>query len=142
MKAVRDRMRFSEQVQQLASKTPALRNPAVRNTTMGFLLCIALAAVVSGLLRTASGVESLPLLFLMIVAVVAHRFGTSGAILGLIGGSVVFAIFLFPPVGHLSIANEQARTNVVLMVLFGIAVSYFYGAATPSENPEEKTRRK
>lgn len=123
MKALRERIHFSDHLRSLTS-----RNATLRDATLGFVACAAAAGVITAFLRRSSGVESLPLLFLVIVAVVAHRFGTSGAIVGLVSGGIVFAEFLFPPIGELRIDDDPARTNVVMMLLFGMAVAYFYGA--------------
>ncbi|HEX6502384.1 MAG TPA: DUF4118 domain-containing protein [Terriglobales bacterium] len=74
----------------------------------------------------------LPLFFLLVVGVVAWFLGTWAAILGLVTGSVIFAVFLFPPLGKLLIASEAARVNVAMMLVFGIGVAYFYGHSSTS----------
>jgi len=142
MKALRERIQFSDHVYQLAANHPVLRKESVRNATFGFLLCTGAAIAVTVLLRRTSATESLPLLFLMIVAAVAHRFGTSGAMLGLIGGAVVFSRYMFAPLGELNIAEGTARTNVVMMVLFGVAVAYFYGSSKSEDDSEGESEDK
>jgi K+-sensing histidine kinase KdpD len=107
---------------------------AVRNTAIGSAICTAAAVIVTLLLRNVHDTDSLPLLFLIVVGLVAHRFGTSSGILGLVIGGCVFATFLFPPIGHIAIAGESARTNLVMMLLFGLAIAYFYGTGKSDEN--------
>jgi len=130
MKTPRQRIHFAEHLRHLETHRLSLLN-----LSTGFVACAAAAGLITGLLRRVPGTESLPLLFLVIVAVVAHRFGTPSAILGLIAGGFIFATFLFPPLGSLSVADEPSRTNLVMMVLFGMAVAYFYGAAKSDDDP-------
>lgn len=118
--------------------TATTRLTAVRNTAVGFAICAASAVAVSLLLRHVPFIDSLPFAFLAIVALVAHRFGTPSGILGLLGGAFVFAVFLYPPVGSLSINDGPERTNVVLMLLFGLAVAYFYGTGTPDDGSDDQ----
>ncbi len=108
-------------------------------TGIGFALCTGSAVAIAITLRHVRVAETLPFVFLLIVGIVAHRYGTASAILGLLGGGCVFATCLFPPIGSWSISNEAARTNVVMMLLFGLAVAYFYGRQTPTTTP--MTRR-
>ena len=109
----------------------------MRNTGVGFGVCAASALAVSILLRNLPFIDSMPFAFLALVALVAHRFGTRGAIFGLLGGAFIFATLLYAPVGSVSITNTPERTNVVLMLLFGLAVAYFYGATKPDDGAHD-----
>src|SRR5579884_3164275 len=95
-------------------EVPSLRSRriALRNTAIGSTICTVAAVIVTLLLRNVRNTDSLPLLFLIVVGLVAHRFGTSSGIVGLVMGGCVFATFLFPPIGHIAIAEESARTNL------------------------------
>lgn len=110
------------------------RRIAIRNTAIGSGICTAAAVIITIVLRNMRGTDSLPLLFLVVVGLIAHRFGTSSAILGLITGGFLFATFLFAPIGRLAIAEESARTNLVMTLLFGLAVAYFYGTSKSDED--------
>lgn len=113
-----------------------LRNPAVLKAGLGFLICSVASAVIVLLLRNSEAPESVPILFLLVVGMVAWFLGSWAAGLGLLGSSLVFALFLFPPIGSLSVRAESARTNLLIMLLFGIAVAYFYGDRTGSSGDE------
>lgn len=104
-----------------------LRNPTVVKAGLGFLICTVASFLISVLLGKSEGSDSIPILFLVVVGLVAWFLGSWAAALGLLGSSLVFALFLFPPIGHLSVRAESARTNLLMMLLFGIAVAYFYG---------------
>jgi K+-sensing histidine kinase KdpD len=109
-----------------------LRNPAVLKAGLGFLICTLASIVITFLLRKSDAPDTIPILFLVVVGLVAWFLGSWAAALGLFGSSLVFALFLFPPLGRLAVRAEAARTNLLMMLLFGIAVAYFYGDRTGS----------
>jgi len=109
-----------------------LRNPAVVQAGLGFLICTVASILISLLLRNNGAPDTVPLLFLVIVGLVAWFLGSWAAALGLLGSSLVFALLLFPPIGKFSVRADSARTNLVMMLLFGVAVAYFYGDRTGS----------
>jgi K+-sensing histidine kinase KdpD len=114
------------------------RLAAVRNAAIGVGLCTAAAVAITLVLRHAESAGNLPFAFLLVVAAVAHRYGTTSAFIGLATGGCIFATFLFRPVGSLSIANAAARTDIVMMLLFGMAVAYFYGPGDDDSHFEQK----
>lgn len=107
-----------------------LRNPAVLRAGLGFLICTVASLLITVLLRNSEAPDTVPLLFLVVVGLVAWFLGSWAAALGLLGSSLVFALLLFPPIGHLAVRAQSARTNLLMMLLFGIAVAYFYGDRT------------
>jgi K+-sensing histidine kinase KdpD len=113
---------------------PHSRRIALRNVALGSAVCTGAAIMITIVSRNLRGTDALPLLFLVVVGLVAHRFGTSSAILGLVEGGFVFATFLFAPLGHLTVAQESARTNLIMMLLFGLAVAYFYGTGKSDDD--------
>jgi K+-sensing histidine kinase KdpD len=112
------------------------RHISLRNIILGFLVCSSLSLMLARLFRNAHGHEVIPLVFLVVVGLVAHFLGTTSAIVGLVSAGVAFANFLFAPLGHLSIEDESARTNLMLMLLFGLAIAYFYGVEDPPESTD------
>ncbi len=111
------------------------RTPAA-TTVWGILVSSAAATGITIVFRNHQLRDVVPLLFLVIIGVIAWFLGTwasiAGLIAGLIAGSLIFSEFMYAPVGSLSIAEDQARLNIVMMVLFGLAVAYFYGDRTTS----------
>ncbi len=118
----------SDEVHRVASKLAR-----VGKSSIGVFLCIATALALTLASHYVHATESLPLFFLVIVGVVARYFGTPSAMAGLVTAAIVFAVS-FPPVGHLSIGDQGARTNLVLMLLFGLAVAYFYGTESSDDD--------
>ena len=51
-----------------------------------------------------------------------------------LSASYVFAAFLFAPFNSLAVKDESARTNLILMSLFGLVISYFYGREDSSKD--------
>jgi hypothetical protein len=96
------------------------------NILVGFLVCISIPLMLTHLFRNAHGDDVIPLVFLVVVGLVAHFLGTTSAIVGLLSAAYVFADFLFAPAG-LAVEDKSARTNLILMLLFGLAIAYFYG---------------
>src|SRR5689334_4653805 len=73
-----------------------------------------------------------PLIFTVVLlvtgAVVGERAGSQGHVLA----SLVFAGFLFGPVGSIQVANASARANLGWMLLIGIGFSFLF--APPTSN--------
>lgn len=109
-----------------------LTHPSAVRGLWGLFICTAAAKAFTLLFHNMRDNTLVPLFFLLIVGVVAWFLGTWAAILGLITGGVIFAVFLFPPVGQWLIAPESARVNVAMMLVFGIGVAYFYGHSSTS----------
>ena len=110
------------------------RHVGLRNVVLGFLTCTSIALMLTRFFPHAHGDDILPLLFLVVVGLVAHFLGTLSAIVGLVSASYVFATLLFAPLNSLTVKDESARTNLMLMMLFGLAISYFYGG---EDSPED-----
>ena len=90
------------------------------------VMCIAAAGLLALVFRASPHKGSLPLLFLVIIAVVT-RFGSWPGILGTLGAAAVFALFLFEPVFSLRVSDTAQRGNLVWMALIGIVVSELLG---------------
>jgi K+-sensing histidine kinase KdpD len=100
------------------------------DAALGGLLC-ALAAV--GFSAAAGGHEwknVVPLIFTAVLLITAAVFGARAGILGTVLAALVFAGFLFGPVGSIQVANDSARANLGWMLLIGIGFSFLF--APPS----------
>jgi K+-sensing histidine kinase KdpD len=62
--------------------------------------------------------------------VVAALFGARAGILGTVLAAMVFAGFLFGPVGSIHVADESARANLGWMLLIGIGFSFLFAPPT------------
>lgn len=73
---------------------------------------------------------SVPLVFSAVVLLTAMRFGARAGMIGTLLAAVIFALFLFKPLGRLQVASEPARANLLWMLLIGIVFSFLF--APPS----------
>lgn len=100
------------------------------DTAIGGLVC-ALAAVGVGAAAEGHAWKNLvPLIFTAVLLVTAAVFGARAGILGTVLAALVFAGFLFSPVGSIQVANDSARANLGWMLLIGIGFSFLF--APPS----------
>jgi len=102
------------------------------DAAIGGLLC-ALAAI--GFSAAAEGhawKNIAPLIFTAILLLTAALFGARAGILGTVLAAMIFAGFLFGPVGSIHVANESARANLGWMLLIGIGFSFLF--APPTSN--------
>jgi len=73
---------------------------------------------------------SVPLVFSVVVLLTAMRFGARAGIAGTLLAAVIFAVFLFKPLGSLQVAGETARANLIWMLLIGIVLSFLFAPPT------------
>ena len=95
------------------------------NALIGAILCAIVAAVLVFATRGSSLRTSVPLIFIAVIILVALRFGMLASVLGSLFATLLFAYFLFTPVGSFRVQKGQARTNLIWMLLIGVPVGYF-----------------
>jgi K+-sensing histidine kinase KdpD len=103
-----------------------LRLSAKANALIGSLLC-ALGAGAASLI--AGGYHwrvCVPLVFTFVLLVVALLFGARAGIVGTLLAAMVFAAFLFQPLGRLSVVDDAARTNLGWMLIIGMSFSFLF----------------
>jgi len=100
------------------------------DAALGGLLCT-LAAIGFSVAANGHPWQNIaPLIFTAVLLVVAALFGARAGILGTVLAALVFAVFLFGPVGSIQVANESARTNLGWMLLIGIGFSFLFAPPT------------
>ena len=109
---------------------------------LGILLCVALAAAVSLMAHTKPGKSSMPIWFLAVIMVVVFRFGSLAGIWGTILSAIVFAAYLFEPIGRLAVHNAEQKDNLMWMVLIGLAISIFGHSANRKGGPSQASTQK
>jgi len=67
-----------------------------------------------------------PLGFLVVVMVVALRYGTVAGVIGSLVSATIFAFFLFTPVGSITIHDQAARSSIGWLLLGGITLSALF----------------
>jgi K+-sensing histidine kinase KdpD len=103
-------------------------------TGIGVVICAWTAALLCYLFQGRQGGALAPLIFLPIVIIVAMRFGLPAGAIGSVLAAFIFAVFLYQPLGSVSVANRTARMNLAWLVLGGLACSYLLAPA--STNPQ------
>jgi len=96
------------------------------DATIGTLLCTAAAWAVSAISHGHTWEAWAPVLFVMVLLVVAGVFGALAGILGTVLAAVIFAVFLFPPLGSIHVGDSAARTNLAWMSLAGISYAFLF----------------
>src|SRR6266568_89955 len=102
----------------------------------GIILCSAAAAALTALmLISRSPVRTfLPLMFLLVILLVALRFGSVAGMLGTVASAIIFAEFLFDPRFSLVVRDSAGRSNLIWMLIAGVALSELFGRR-PTEPP-------
>jgi len=96
---------------------------------IGALLCGA-GAGVAGLFSSGEHWRvCIPLIFSLVLLLIAVVFGARAGILGTVLAAAIFALF-FSPVGRLSVINSSARSNIAWMLLIGVAFSFLFAPST------------
>jgi K+-sensing histidine kinase KdpD len=102
---------------------------------LGLLLCCSISSAISFALRDLASKAYLPLVFVVVVTVVARRFGSLAGVLGSCASALLFAFLLFPPIGSLHIADAQQRTNLGWFLVAGISFAFLF-ATEPSQKQQ------
>ena len=101
-----------------------LRLPKPLATVVGVLLCAASAAVAATLFVARPSRVIVPLAFVVVVVLLAMRYGSAVGIYGSLISAFIFAYFLYPPFHSFRVENDAARANLGWMVLAGVALSH------------------
>ncbi len=108
-------------------------------STLTAVMVLAAAAGLACLALATSSTRTLvPAVFVVAVVLVALRFGALAGILGSLAGAVIFAHWLYPPLGSLRIQDAAARDHLGWMLLAGISLSYLLAAPDVTEKHEHK----
>lgn len=92
--------------------------------SIGVLLSAAAALAASLLFAEQPWRVFVPLAFVAVLVVIASRYGRAVAIIGSALTALIFAHFLFTPLGSLRVESTAAKTNLAWMILASVAVSY------------------
>ncbi len=95
-------------------------------TLAGGILCF-VAAIVTAIFATGHPWQvCVPLVFTVVLLVVALLFGARAGVIGTLLAALVFATHLFNPMGSFRIASNAARSNLGWMLMIGIAFSFLF----------------
>lgn len=97
---------------------------------IGGVICAIAALAVSVIAAGHPWQVFVPLFFVVVPALIALLFGTRAGILGTLAAALIFAVFLFSPLGKVQVANSSARSNLCWMLLIGLAFSFLFAPPT------------
>jgi K+-sensing histidine kinase KdpD len=95
-------------------------------TLAGGVLCVVAAILAVVFAHGHAWQVDVPLLFTVVLLVVALLFGTRAGVIGTLLAALVFATHLFNPVGSIRISCIAARSNLGWMLMIGIAFSFLF----------------
>lgn len=104
------------------------------NAIIGTLLSAIFASVLTLLFHRSTLRGFLPLAFVVVLVLLSRKFGVSVSLTGSLTAAIIFAAFLFPPLGSTRVESEQARSSLGWMVLCAVAVSYLLYPKTPIDS--------
>jgi K+-sensing histidine kinase KdpD len=122
------------------------RSMFLLDTAIGAAVCgivaAALSLVIDNFMAHFPGKPLLPLLFIVVLVAAALRYGVLSAILGAALATVIFAYFLFVPVGSFAVKKGEARNNLAWMVVVGIPAAYFAWSTKVDAQQQSRDRIK
>lgn len=104
------------------------------NLAMGTVLSALLAALLTFLFHRSTLRGFLPIAFIVVLVLLSRQFGFGVSLAGSLSAAIIFALFLFPPLGSARIENDAARMNIAWMVLGAVALSYLLYPSNPMDN--------
>jgi K+-sensing histidine kinase KdpD len=131
------RMQLTYLISKTGMKTAAERlwTVPLMDAAIGALVCALAAVALSAAADGHAWKNLVPLIFTAVLLLIAVLFGARAGILGTVLAALIFASFLFGPVGNLQVANESARANLGWMLLIGVGFSFLFAP------PASKIRR-
>jgi K+-sensing histidine kinase KdpD len=90
--------------------------------SLGTICCTVAAAFLIPLFNASTVKSIIPIPFLLIIVLVAFRFGRGAGVLGTMAAAFLFAWFLYEPAG-LAVGDPVAKSHLIWMLIIGIVIS-------------------
>ena len=100
----------------------------VQSVSVGAGCCAVAAAGLSPVMSQTPFASFAPLVFLVVIFLVAARFGNYAGMIGTILAALIFELFLFEPRFSLIINDAASRSHLIWMIVIGIVISDLLGA--------------
>jgi K+-sensing histidine kinase KdpD len=107
-----------------------LRRTRLVDAAIGAAITGVAAGAVTMLAENHPWKDVVPLVFTVVLLVVAAIFGFRAGVLGTVLAALVFAAFLFGPTRSLGVASDSARSNLGWMLLIGLVFSFLFAPPT------------
>ncbi|HWR36445.1 MAG TPA: hypothetical protein VN622_11305 [Clostridia bacterium] len=105
-------------------------------TVIGVLLSVIAALVASFAFADKPVRAFLPFVFVAVLVLLAARYGVAVSVIGSALTAIIFAHFLYSPLGSLHVDSAAARSNIAWMIMLAVSVSYLL--FPPSEVSNKK----
>jgi K+-sensing histidine kinase KdpD len=121
-------MQVTHLVNKHAMKTAAgkLWTIPLMDAAIGGLVCALAALALSVAANGHSWRNLAPLIFTVVLLIIAGLFGSRAGVIGTVAAALIFASFLFSPMGNIHVTDESARGNLGWMMLIGIGFSFLF----------------
>lgn len=98
--------------------------PPTMRTIVGVLLSTAAAFITAFIFAGRPSRVFIPLLFVFVLIAFAARYGVLVSVIGSALTALIFARYMYAPIGSLGIESAAAKANLGWMMLCAITVSY------------------
>ena len=125
-------MQVTHLINKHAMKTAAgkLWTIPLMDAAIGGLVCALAALALSAAANGHSWSNLAPLIFTVVLLIIAGLFGSRAGVIGTVAAALIFASFLFSPMGNILVTDESARGNLGWMMLIGIGFSFLFAPPT------------
>jgi K+-sensing histidine kinase KdpD len=125
-------MHFTHFISRSGFKTAAekLREARLVDAALGAAITGVAAVAATMLAENHTWKDLVPLVFTVVLLVVAAIFGFRAGVIGTVLAALVFAAFLFGPTRSLGVASDSARSNLGWMLLIGLIFSFLFAPPT------------
>lgn len=106
----------------------------ILDALIGAVFCAMLAALSVVLMPRNAHRAALPIIFIVVIAMIAKRYGGWAGTLGSVSSALIFAYFWFSPRGSFAVSHDAARSDLSWMLILGITASYFLSFPEPRTN--------
>ncbi len=96
----------------------------VSRPVLGVSLCAASAVLAAVLTAHHSWRVFVPLAFVLVIVLLAVRYGMAVSVFGSVIAALIFAYTLFPPLGSVRIDDKLERGNIAWMLLASIVIPF------------------
>ena len=94
------------------------------STGIGLVICAAAAAIASRLFAHSEWRTLVPWVFVIVLVALAAIYGTAVGVIGSVVAALIFAYWLYAPVGAMHVGDTAARNSLAWMIVGGVALSY------------------
>ena len=108
----------------------------VRDTASGTIWATGLAVFFCLLFAESEYKAGVPIAFLVVLLMIARRYGSTAANFGTLISALIFAELLFEPLRSLAVDDLAERVNLGWMVLGGLVISNFFARPKASRNSD------